>query len=72
MIYAMIMMMLKYSSDREDVGKRYFLLNYYKKDQDVYRKLLDDIQHKDFSKNNYCVLKDILEYVENVCEGKVK
>lgn len=72
MIYAMIMMMLKYSSDREDVGKRYFLLNYYKKDQDIYRKLLDDIQHKDFSKNNYCVLKDILEYVENVCEGKVK
>ena len=72
MIYAMIMMMLKYSSDREDVGKDISYLTTIRRIKIFIENFLMIYNIKNFSKNNYSVLKDILEYVENVCEGKVK
>lgn len=68
---AMAKIILGHSDDKE-IGKRYYLLNYYKKDQNVFKKLQEALQHRSFSQKSFRILKDALDYIENVCEGNAK
>lgn len=52
--------------------KRYFLLSEYNDDNQVFRKVLNDLHHARLGKKTLSLCEDMVEYMEQFCEGLVK
>ena len=51
---------------------KYFLANEFREDHNVFRAVLDEIKHKNLSKQNYQIVRDVLTYIEHKHHGLVK
>ncbi len=48
---------------------RYFLSSEYRDNEEIYRQLLEDLKHKKLGKRYYRLLRQMIEYIEDVCKS---
>lgn len=55
-----------------DLWLRYFLVGEYTEDPKVFTNLLERLKDADLGDKNYRLARDVLTYITQMCEGKVK
>ena len=51
---------------------RYFLTREYKENPVIYQQLLEELKHKQLTKKNFRLIRQMTEYVEDVCESSAR
>lgn len=55
-----------------DTWLRYFLMDSYENDHQVFQKQLSALEHGEMDKLNFQFMRDVMHYAEAVCKGKLK
>ena len=59
---------LSFPKDLSSKWLRYFLTRKYKDNNKIYKQLLEELKHKNLTKEAFRLLRQMTEYIEDICK----